>query len=84
LLAACASVPTPDAKLSQAQLLLERIQAGAGCSERAVAGAEEALEYARFEETSEASDALASQRADVALEKALEAQAACRRISSQK
>jgi len=81
-LTACATAPSPEARLSQAQVLIERIRADAGCSAPAVVDAQRALDYARFEARSEAGQPLASHRADVALAKALEAQAACHHVAS--
>jgi hypothetical protein len=83
-LAACATGPSPEARLSQAQVLIEGVKAGEGWSQRAVGDAQGALDYARFEARSEGSQPLASHRADIALAKALEAQAACRQVGSRR
>jgi hypothetical protein len=77
LLPDCAAGPTAQAKLAEAETLVAQVKAQNGCSGPALADAESALEYARYEARRDG-QAFASVHPDIAVEKARTGRAACR------
>jgi hypothetical protein len=85
VVAACASSPVaPDARLGEARALIEALAHDGGCDRAALTEARGAVEFAQYEAGRDGSQILAQQRADVAYEKAVAAQASCGRVSSRR
>ncbi len=76
-LTGCAAEPTPEARLADAAAVVQQVKAHDGCAGPALADAESALEYARFEAKRDGR-AFAAEHAELAVEKAERARSACR------